>query len=138
MSRQEIKEILHNIDFQADSSLQEPHSKTLPILINLVERLSEENEKLKIEIQKLRDENNRLKGEQGKPKFPDRKGRGKGKDVSSEKDRKEREEKEGEKKPKSKKKNIRIDRTETCKVDPSILPQMPNTKAMNLSLYRNS
>ena len=84
--------------------------------------MSEENEKLKIENQKLRDENNRLKGEQGKPKFPDRKGRGKGKGVSSEKDRKEREEKEGEKNPKSKKKNIRLDRTETCKVDPSILP----------------
>ena len=120
MSPQEIKEILHDIDFQANNSLQEPHSKTFPILINLVERLSEENEKLKIEIQKLRDENNRLKGEQGKPKFPDRKGRGK--DVSSEKDRKEREEKEGEKNPKSKEKNIRIDRTEKCKVDSSILP----------------
>jgi hypothetical protein len=124
MSPQEIKEIFHDIDFQAISSLQEPHSKTFPILINLVERLSEENEKLKIENQKLRDENNRLKGEPGKPKFPDRKGRGKGKgkDVSSEKDRKEREEKEGEKNLKSKKKNIRIDRTETCKVDPSIFP----------------
>ena len=66
MSPQEIKEILHDINFQAISSLQEPHSKTFPILINLVERLSEENEKLKIENQKLRDENNRLKGEQGK------------------------------------------------------------------------
>ncbi len=120
MSRQEIKEILHNIDFRVDSSLQEPHSEALPIFINLVEKLSEENEKLKIEIQKLRDENNRLKGEQGKPKIPGKKGSGKGKNVSSEKDRKQREGKE--EKPKSKKKNIPINRTEICKVDPSILP----------------
>lgn len=120
MSRQEIKKILHNIDFRADSSLQEPHAETLPILTNLIEGLSEENEKLKIEIQKLRDENNRLKGEQGKPKFPGKKGSGKGKNISSEKDRKQREGKE--EKPKSKKKNIPIDRTEICKVDPSILP----------------
>ena len=121
MSRQETKEILHNIDFQADSSLQEPHSNTLPILINLVERLSEENEKLKIEIQKLRDENNRLKGEQGKPKIRGKKGSGKGKNISSENERKKREEKE-EKKPKIKKKKVPIDRTKMCKVDPSILP----------------
>nr|WP_319574333.1 hypothetical protein [uncultured Desulfobacter sp.] len=51
--------------------------------------MSEENEQLKIEIQKLRDENNQLKGEQGKPKIRGKKGRGKGKNVSSEKDRKE-------------------------------------------------
>ena len=121
MSRQEIKEILHNIDFRVNSSLQEPHAGTLPILINLVEKLSEENENLKIEIQKLRDENNRLKGEQGKPDIRGKKGTGKGKNVSSEKDRKQREEKE-EKKSKVEKKNIPINRTETCKVDPSILP----------------
>ncbi len=120
MSRQEIKEILHNIDFRVDSSLQKPHSEALPIFINLIERLSEENEKLKIEIQKLRDENNRLKGEQGKPKIPGKKGSGKSKNISSEKDRKQREGKE--EKPKSKKKNIPIDRTEICKVDPSVLP----------------
>lgn len=121
MRRQEIKEILHNIDFRVNSSLQEPHAGTLPILINLVEKLSEENENLKIEIQKLRDENNRLKGEQGKPDIRGKKGTGKGKNVSSEKDRKQQEEKE-EKKSKVEKKNIPIDRTETCKVDPSILP----------------
>jgi hypothetical protein len=121
MSRQEIKKILHNIDLQADSSLQEPFSKGLPILINLVEKLSEENEQLKIEIQKLRDENNQLKGEQGKPKIRGKKGRGKGKNVSSEKDRKEREGKK-EKKQEIKKKDTTIDRTEICKVDPSILP----------------
>ena len=69
MSRQETKEILHNIDFRVDT-LQEPHAGTLPILINLVERLSEENEKLKIEIQKLRDENNRLIRRTGQAENP--------------------------------------------------------------------
>jgi hypothetical protein len=121
MSRQEIKEIFHNIDFRVDSLDQEPQSRTLSMLINLVERLSEQNEKLKIEIQKLRDENNRLKGEQGKPNIRGNKGGGKGKSVSSEKERKER---IGKKKKKSKRKKtkIAIDRTEVCKVDRSKLP----------------
>jgi len=121
MSRQEIKEVLQNIDFRADSSDPASLSRTTPILINLVERLSEENEELKLENQKLRDENNRLKGEQGKPDIRGKKGTGKGKNVSSEKDRKQREGKEDQP-PKIKKKNIPINRTETCKVDPSILP----------------
>lgn len=64
MSRQEMKEILHNIDFRADNLDPESVPRTVSILINLVERLSEENEELKIKNQKLRDENNRLKGEQ--------------------------------------------------------------------------
>ena len=68
MSRQEIKEILHKIDVRADALDKEALSGALSILINLVERLSEENEKLKIENQKLRPENSRLKGEQGKPR----------------------------------------------------------------------
>ena len=88
MSRQEIKEILHNIDFRAGSPDQESLSKTLSILINLVERLNEQNEELKLENQKLRDENNRLKGEQGKPNIRGNKGGSKGKNLSSEKERK--------------------------------------------------
>lgn len=121
MSRQEIKEILHNLDFRADILDKEALSQTLTILINLVESLSEQNEKLKIEIQKLRDENNRLKGEQGKPNIRGNKGSGKNTDLSSEKERKQR---EGKKKKKSKRKKgeIPIDRTEVCKVDLSKLP----------------
>jgi len=65
MSRQEIKEILHNLEVRADALDKEALSGTLSILINLVENLSEQNEKLKIEVQKLRDENNRLKGGAG-------------------------------------------------------------------------
>ena len=121
MSRQEIKEILHNIDFRADVLDKDALSKTVSILLNLVERLSEENEKVKIEIQKLRDENNRLKGEQGKPKIRGNKSGGKGKDFSSEKERKARTGKK-KKKSKKKKKRIPIDRPEICRVDQSNLP----------------
>ena len=64
MSRQEIKEILHKLDVRGDIFDTEALSQTLSILINPVEKLSEENEKWKVENQRLRDENNRLKGEQ--------------------------------------------------------------------------
>jgi len=121
MSRQEIKEILHNIDFRVNSLDPESHSRTFSILINLVERLSEQNEELKLENQKLRDENNRMKGEQGKPNIRGNKGGGKGKNLSSEEERKQR---GGKKKKKSKRKKaeIVIDRTEVCKVDRAKLP----------------
>ena len=121
MSRQETKEILHNLDIRADILDKEGLSQTLAILINLVEKLSEENEDLKTENQKLRDENNRLKGEQGKPNIRGNKGGGKGKNLSSENERKERKEKK-KKKSKSKKENIKIDRSEVCEVDRSKLP----------------
>lgn len=121
MSRQDIKEILHNLDVRADILDKEALSQTLTVLINLVERLSEQNENLKTENQKLRDENNRLKGEQGKPNIRGNKGGGKGQNFSSEKERKERKEKK-KKKSKSKKENIQIDRSEVCEVDPSKLP----------------
>ena len=121
MSRQEIKEILHNLNVRADILDKEALSRTLSILINLVERLSEQNENLKIENQKLRDENNRLKGEQGKPNIRANKSGGKGQNFSSEKERKQRKEKKN-KKPKSKKENILIDRSEVCEVDHSKLP----------------
>jgi len=120
MSRQETKEILHNLDVRPDFLDKEALSRTLSILINLVERVSEENEKLKVENQKLRDENNRLKGEQGKPNIRGNAAGG-GKNLSSEKQRKQRKEKK-KKKSKSKKTNIQIDRTEVCKVDHSKLP----------------
>ena len=121
MSRQEIKEILHNIDVRADVLDKDTLSKTLSILLNLVERLNEENEKVKVENQRLRDENNRLKGEQSKPNIRGNKGSGKGKDLSSENERKARTEKK-KKKSKNKKKKILIDRSEVCKVDQSNLP----------------
>ena len=54
MIPQDIKEILHNLDVRADILDKEALSQTLTVLINLVESLSEQNEKLKIETQKLK------------------------------------------------------------------------------------
>ena len=112
MSPSEIKRVLDDIDMRLDGVDNENASGALLILLELVERLNEENEKLKAENQRLRDENSLLKGEQGKPKIQGN--TNKGKDVSSEKERKKRE-KNKAKKSKAKKHKIKIDRTETCK-----------------------
>ena len=105
MSRQEIKEILHNIDVRVDVLDKDALAKTLSILLNLVERLSEENEKVKIENQRLRDENNRLKGEQGKPKIRGNKGRWQGQRLFFRKRAKSTNRKKEEKVQKQKEKN---------------------------------
>ncbi len=120
MNVSEIKRILDDIDILFDGVDDEKASGALLILLELVERLYEENEKLKAENQRLRDENNLLKGEQGKPKI--RGNTNKDKDVSSENERKIREKKK-EKKSKAKKHKIKIDRTEVCKVDRAELPE---------------
>lgn len=70
-------------------------------------------------MQKLRDEINQLKGEQCKPKIA---GSKKNKDISSEDERK-RLDPPKEKKSKAKIPKIKIDCTEVCKVNPSILPE---------------
>ena len=70
MSLSEIKEILHKIDIRPGEVDNRKLTEVLPILFQLIERLSQENEKLKAENQKLRDENNLLKGEQGKSHVP--------------------------------------------------------------------
>jgi len=116
----EIKRILDDIAIRFDGVDNENVSGALLILLEIVERLNEENEKLKVENQRLRDENNLLKGEQSKPKI--RGNTNKGKDVSSEKERKERKKKKG-KKSKAKKHKIKIDRTEICKIDRTELPE---------------
>ncbi len=120
MSPAEINEILQKIKINPDETDNRELTKVLPILFQVIERLSQENEKFKIEIQKLRDEISLLKGEQGKPKIPPNKKPGK--NISSEKERKKREKKKA-KKSKAKKHKIKIDRTKVCKVDQSELPQ---------------
>ena len=95
MSLSEIKKILHKIDIRPGEINNRKLIKVLPILFQLIERLSQENEKLKAENQKLRDENSLLKGEQGKPKI--RGNKKPGENISSEKERKKRKKKKGEK-----------------------------------------
>ena len=120
MSLSEIKKILHKIDFRPGEVDNRKLTEVLPILFQLIERLSQENEKLKAEKQTLRDENSLLKGEQGKPKIQGNKKQNE--NISSEKERKKRKKKK-EKKSKAKKHKIKIDRIEVCKVDQSKLPQ---------------
>ena len=52
MSYQETKEILHKLDVRPDFLDKGALSRSLTVLINLVEKLSEENENLKLENQK--------------------------------------------------------------------------------------
>jgi len=120
MSPSEINKILSKIDISLGETDNRKIAEVLPILFQLIERLSQENEKFKIEIQKLRDEISLLKGEQGKPKI--RGTKKPGENISSEKERKKRKKKKG-KKSKAKKQKIKIDRTEVCTVDQSKLPQ---------------
>jgi len=95
----EIKRILDDIDIRFDGVDNENVIGAMFILLELVERLNEENEKLKTENQRLRDENNLLKGEQGEPKI--RGNTNKNKDVSSEKERKGRKTRERNQRPRS-------------------------------------
>lgn len=63
--------------------------QAITLLLNLVEELKQENDRLRGEVQQLRDEINRLKGEQGKPPIkPGRKGKAKG-NISSEQERRQ-------------------------------------------------
>ena len=84
-------------------------------LLNLVEELKQENERMRETLQQQRDEINRLKGEQGRPEI-------KGKKVETQhSSEKERQIRKGWKKG-SKHAKIKIDRTETLTVDEHLLP----------------
>lgn len=67
MNRSMITQTLETLNISLDEIADEQSAEAFRILFQLIEELSEENEKLKTEIQKLQDENNLLKGEQAKP-----------------------------------------------------------------------
>ena len=86
-------------------------------LLNLVEEMKAENEKLRTKIQDLRDEISRLKGEQGKPDVKASR-KGKKDDHSSEKERRE-----PKKRRKRRKKNhLKIDHEKIVRLDKESLP----------------
>jgi hypothetical protein len=91
------------------------------VLLNVIEALVSDNDKLREENQKLRDENNRLKGEQGKPDI--RKQSQGSQNFSSEKDRNRKKKKENKWNRISKKNNIKVDRVEIRQIDKSQLPE---------------
>ena len=87
-------------------------------LLNLVEEMKAENQRLRKEVGELRDEVNRLKGEQGRPDIKADKPKKEKSDHSSEKER--RQPKSWQKESKNDK--IKIDRIERLSVDTSGLP----------------
>lgn len=86
-------------------------------LLNMIQQLGSENIRLREENQKLKDEIAHLKGEQGRPDIKaNNKPGSNSKDHSSEKRRKQK------KNRNRRKKNLEIDRTVACPVDPETLP----------------
>jgi hypothetical protein len=124
LRRAEIKEILAGLNIRPEEIEDEQLAEKVRKLLHLIELLNEDNEQVRAEKQELQDAMNLLKGEQGKPKIkasqkkPEEEKEG---DISSEQERKSRKE-PSEKKSKAKKHKIKIDRTEICPVDKSILP----------------
>ncbi len=121
MTRSAVSQTLEQLNIHPDKIPDRRISQAISVFLELIEGLSENNEKLKEENQKLRDENNLLKGEQAKPNIAASKNKDK-EDTSSEKERKARQPNK-DKKSKAKKHKIKIDRTKPCKVDQSSLPE---------------
>ncbi len=116
-----ITRTITDLNIRLDEIQDKQEAEAFRSLLNIIEILSEENEKLKAEVQKLRDEINLLKGEQGKLDISASKKK-ENKDISSEAERRVMEP-HTEKKSKAKLHKIKIDRTEVCKVDQNILPE---------------
>ena len=113
--------ILERLNINLEEIADEKIREALLGLFNIIEDQAETIRRHQKEIQRLRDENNRLKGEQGKPDIKANNRKAGLNDFSSEKERKKRED-SSKRKKKSKKDEIRIDRTEKCRVDKDILP----------------
>jgi hypothetical protein len=115
-----IAQQLESLKIRPDEISNKESSKAINLLLQLIEGLHIENEKLKTENQKLRDEINLLKGEQGKPNFPASKKKQK-ENISSESERNKLKPPK-QKRSKAKKHKIKVDRTEICKVNQNELP----------------
>ena len=116
IDRNSVLERLNDLNLDLEAIGNKEIVNAFVVLFQIVEELAAANDELRQENQKLRDENNRLKGEQGKPDIKPSK---KNKDTSSEKERKKREKRIKKSTPKD---EIKIDKTEICRVDPDILP----------------
>lgn len=119
MKSSEITDIIKSLQINPYDISDKKSAETIRILLQIIEKLTEEVQALKTELQKTRDELNQLKGEKGKPKISISKP--KSTDFSSEKDRKSHTP-PSEKKSKEKLSKIKIDATEFCSVDKSTLP----------------
>jgi len=116
MDSTEITKQLLDLDLKPGDIPDEDLAKSFTLLLQIIEGLHRENEKLKDEIKYLKQ---RLKDEDSNNDNTDKKQSRK--DHSSENDRKKRA--SPKKKRKSKTDRIKINRTERCEVDKSILPE---------------
>ncbi len=121
MDREKITEILSELNLGFDGIADERVANTVAALLEIIEELNSQNEKKAIEIKYLRNEIERLKGGDGDSdkNVPDEKGP---KDLSSEKERKKRKASK-KRKSKAKKHKIKVDRSEICPVDQTVLPK---------------
>lgn len=119
MNHAELKKTVADLAQEIESVIDEKIKSIQKTLLNLLELVMEDNDKLRLENQKLKDEISRQKGEQGRPSVRKQSNT----DHSSEKDRKPRGQ-QGNKTKKSKKKKhkIKIDRMEICDIDQIQLP----------------
>jgi len=69
MKSSEITDILKSLQINPDDISDKKSAETIRILLQIIEKLTEEVQALKTELQKTRDELNQLKGEKGKPKI---------------------------------------------------------------------
>lgn len=122
MNRQEIKKLLDELMGTIKQITDKQAVTTIKLLVNLVEVLAEEIERLSGNNQALKDEINRLKGEQGKPTIRKQtKDDPSNSDHSSEDRRKKSKQ---DKKVKTKKtQTIRVDRQVTVEFDKTRLPE---------------
>jgi regulator of replication initiation timing len=87
MTLSQIAETLKHLNIHPNEIADERLAEASRIMLQLIEELYEENEKLKVENQKLRDAINLLKGEQTKPDIKSS-GKKPNNDISSEEERK--------------------------------------------------
>jgi hypothetical protein len=108
--------MLENMDL---SNIQDESARQLVVqLLNLVEALSADLRDAQAEIQRLRDENNRLKGEQGKPQIKGNTVKGARVDYSSEQERRQSKPRQ----KRVKKASLEIHREQALEVDKASLP----------------
>jgi hypothetical protein len=122
---------LSDLGIDLDSIRDPSIRQAITLLFNLVEEVSLDNDRLRVELQVARDEIARLKGEQGKPHV-----RGNNRsDISSESERRA----EGKPpKPKGSKNNrLKVTRTEVIPIDQSTLPADAVFKGYETSIIQD-
>lgn len=120
MNSAEITKLLSDLNLKPNDIADEDLAGAIKLLLQLIEELHGENEKLKEEIQYLK---KRLKDEEGDSDNDTDDKKNARKDHSSEEERKKRTAPRENKKRELKKDKISIDRTERCEIDKSILPE---------------